>query len=116
MEHHPKHGAVTGSAYALAQQRRRAAMVCWLGDAWGMVRRLIFRGRVAEVVPIVSSLTPDMESDPTFAKGLTSCALEGRIDMHTVNAFFLVLNPFSRAVFPSKNIVNALPLRWHQKC
>lgn len=81
-----------------------------------MVRRLIFRGRVAEVVPIVSSLTPDMESDPTFAKGLTSCALEGRIDMHTVNAFFLVLNPCSRAVIRLENVLNALPLRWREIC
>ena len=81
---------IAGSTFALAQQQRRAAMACWLGHAWGAVSRLLWRGEPSEAVPSVVSLAPDLESDPRFAKGLTSCATEGRIDMHAVNAFFRV--------------------------
>lgn len=66
-------------------------MVCWLGDVWGLVWRVLSRGRQLEAAPSAASSLPDLESDPSFAKGLTSSATEGRIDMHAVNTFFQVL-------------------------
>lgn len=74
-------------------------MMCWLGGAWSVVWRVLSRGQRVEAGPAPASSSPDLESDPTFAKGLTSSATEGRIDMHAVNTFFQVCKAWRPLIY-----------------